>query len=350
MRKAQIMVSQCRWHAPQLKSISPHAQLVEAVLKYVVPSHSDAQGAIVAVLIARGADARAEKGALVVKIDQAGHLQQGGHRRLQQAGVVPEQGVQQAPVFLSKPAAQLQRAGVNSRPRKGLLLPVVPTTAPVEIAPTGRLHGPAGQHALRAHTCKAVRQLSSIQAQALNAQHCSKLPVASQHTITDRNAEVSPSVTSGMTAWARWQAGLSAMACTRPILGCWHAALSATVSHLRKGNLGSACACAGGPLGPPCADCRLLLGPETSMEAAKGRAPRSKETWRDTALSSGGWWAVQTSHSTKKASTRGMTCGTQHQCPAGVVEGGPCTPNKTRAIHLRHGLHQHFQIGGMSAA
>ena len=144
------------------------------------------------------------------------------------------------------------------------------------------------------------------------------------------------SAISGRTAWAHWQAALSATACTRPILGHWQAVASVTVSHLRKGNLGSACVDAGGPLGPPLADCRLLLGPETSMEAAKGRAPRSKETWRDTALSSGGWWAVQTSHSTKKASTRGMTCGTKHQCPAGVVAGGLCTPG--HALHLRHDL------------
>ena len=51
-----------------------------------------------------GVYARSEVGALVVKFYEARHLQKGAEGALQQAGVLPQQGVQQPPMLLCKPA------------------------------------------------------------------------------------------------------------------------------------------------------------------------------------------------------------------------------------------------------
>lgn len=82
----------------------PHAHLVEAVLKDMASTHSQAQAAIAPVVIPSGVNACPEVGALVVKLYEAGHLEEGTEGPLQQTGVLPQQGVQQSPVLLCKPA------------------------------------------------------------------------------------------------------------------------------------------------------------------------------------------------------------------------------------------------------
>lgn len=86
------------------KSGLPHAHLVEAVLKDMASPDSQAQAAIAPVVIPSGMDACSEVGALVVKLYEAGHLQQRTEGPLQQTGVLPQQSVQQTPVLLCKPA------------------------------------------------------------------------------------------------------------------------------------------------------------------------------------------------------------------------------------------------------
>ena len=69
---------------------SPHAQLVEGVLKDVLPPHADAKGAVVALLGRDGPHTCPEEGALVVKVDQAGGPQEGRQGALQQGRAVPQ--------------------------------------------------------------------------------------------------------------------------------------------------------------------------------------------------------------------------------------------------------------------
>lgn len=58
------------------------SQLVETILEDMLAAHMDAQGAAVALTLT--ANAAAEVGALVVKVDQAWHPHQAGQRALQQ--------------------------------------------------------------------------------------------------------------------------------------------------------------------------------------------------------------------------------------------------------------------------
>lgn len=90
----------------------PHAHLVEAVLKDMASPDSQTQAAIAPVVIPSGVDACSEVRALVVKLYEAGHLQQRTEGALQQTGVLPQQSVQQTPVLLCKPA-HVQRAYVS---------------------------------------------------------------------------------------------------------------------------------------------------------------------------------------------------------------------------------------------
>ena len=61
----------------QGKASTPHAELVEAVLKNVASAHCQPEAAVPPVVIATGMYAIPEVGALVVKLNQARHLQQG---------------------------------------------------------------------------------------------------------------------------------------------------------------------------------------------------------------------------------------------------------------------------------
>ena len=85
----------------------PHAHLVEAVFKHMAPSHSNPEAAVASVIIAGSMDASAEVGALVVKLYQTWHLEQGLQGPLQQACIGTQQRVQQPPVLVSKPAMQI---------------------------------------------------------------------------------------------------------------------------------------------------------------------------------------------------------------------------------------------------
>lgn len=87
---------------------SPHAHLVEAVLKDMASPDSQAQAAVAPVVITSGVDACSEVGALIVKLYEAGHLQEWTEGPLQQAGVLPQQGIEQTPVLLCKPAYVVQ--------------------------------------------------------------------------------------------------------------------------------------------------------------------------------------------------------------------------------------------------
>ena len=86
------------------KSGLPHAHLVEAVLKHMASPDSQAQAAVASVIVPSRVNARPEVGALVVKLYEARHLQQGTEGPLQQAGILPQQGIEQTPVLLCKPA------------------------------------------------------------------------------------------------------------------------------------------------------------------------------------------------------------------------------------------------------
>ena len=92
----------CKAELRQVKS--PHAHLVEAVLKDMASPDSQAKAAIAPVVITSGVDACSEVGALIVKLYEAGHLQEWTEGPLQQAGVLPQQGIEQTPVLLCKPA------------------------------------------------------------------------------------------------------------------------------------------------------------------------------------------------------------------------------------------------------
>lgn len=77
---------------------------MEAVLKDMASPDSQAKAAVAPVVITSGVDARSEVGALVVEFYEPGHLQEGTKGPLQQAGILPQQGIEQTPVLLCKPA------------------------------------------------------------------------------------------------------------------------------------------------------------------------------------------------------------------------------------------------------
>ena len=78
---------------------------MEAVLKDMAPADRQPETTIPPVVIPCGVDACSEVGALVVKLYEAGDLEQGLKGALQQAGVLPQQSVQQPAMLLSKPAS-----------------------------------------------------------------------------------------------------------------------------------------------------------------------------------------------------------------------------------------------------
>lgn len=78
---------------------------MEAVLKDVAPTDCKPEAAIPPVVIPRGVDACSEVGPLVVKLYEAGNLEQGLKGALQQAGILPQQSVQQPAMLLGKPAS-----------------------------------------------------------------------------------------------------------------------------------------------------------------------------------------------------------------------------------------------------
>ena len=82
----------------------PHAHLVEAVLKDMASPHSYSEAAIASVVVAASMDAGAEVGTLVVKLYETRDLEQRQQGPLQQAGIGPQQCIQQSPVLVSKPA------------------------------------------------------------------------------------------------------------------------------------------------------------------------------------------------------------------------------------------------------
>lgn len=63
-----------------------------------------AQAAIASVVVPSGVDACPEVRALIVKLYETGHLQQGTEGPLQQAGILPQQGIEQTSMLLCKPA------------------------------------------------------------------------------------------------------------------------------------------------------------------------------------------------------------------------------------------------------
>ena len=71
----------------------PHTQLVEAVLKDMASSNSQPEAAVPPVVISCGVDAVSEVGALVVKLYEAGYLQQRLQGALQEARILAQQGV-----------------------------------------------------------------------------------------------------------------------------------------------------------------------------------------------------------------------------------------------------------------
>ena len=83
----------------------PHAHLVEAVLEDMAPADCQPEATIPPVVIPGGVDACSEVGALVVELYEAGNLEQRLKGALQQAGVLPQQSVQQPVMLLSKPAS-----------------------------------------------------------------------------------------------------------------------------------------------------------------------------------------------------------------------------------------------------
>ncbi len=83
---------------------SPHAHLVEAILKDMAPTDRQPEATVPPVVIPRGVNACSEVGALVVELYEAGNLEQRLQGALQQAGILPQQSVQQAAMLLSKPA------------------------------------------------------------------------------------------------------------------------------------------------------------------------------------------------------------------------------------------------------
>jgi len=91
---------------------------VEAVLKDVAPTDCQPQATIPPVVIPGGVDACSEVGALVIKLYEAGNLEQGLKGALQQAGILPQQSVQQPAMLLSKPVSMgAVREGPDSKHR-----------------------------------------------------------------------------------------------------------------------------------------------------------------------------------------------------------------------------------------
>ncbi len=78
---------------------------MEAVLKDMAPADRQPEATIPPVVIPRGVDACSEVGALVVELYEARNLEQRLQGALQQAGVLPQQSVQQPAMLLSKPAS-----------------------------------------------------------------------------------------------------------------------------------------------------------------------------------------------------------------------------------------------------
>lgn len=77
---------------------------MEAVLKDMASPHSYPEAAVASVIVAGSVDAGAEVRTLVVKLYETRDLEQGQQGPLQQAGIGPQQCIQQSPVFVSKPA------------------------------------------------------------------------------------------------------------------------------------------------------------------------------------------------------------------------------------------------------
>ena len=101
------MQSECRSRARSTRGNGwlPHAHLVEAVLEDMAPTDRQPEASTPPVVVPGGMNACSEVGALIVKLYEARNLEQGLKGALQQAGVLPQQGVQQAAMLLSKPAS-----------------------------------------------------------------------------------------------------------------------------------------------------------------------------------------------------------------------------------------------------
>jgi len=108
----------------------PHAHLVEAVLKDMTPTDCQPEATVPPVVIPGGVDACSEVGALVVELYEAGNLEQRLEGALQQAGVLPQQSVQQAAMLLGKPASTgVMREDPDSKHRWSITASVVYTVS-----------------------------------------------------------------------------------------------------------------------------------------------------------------------------------------------------------------------------
>ena len=88
---------------------------MEAVLEDMAPTDRQPEASIPPVVVPGGVNACSEVGALIVKLYEARNLEQGLKGALQQAGVLPQQGVQKAAMLLSKPTS----TGAVSRNQDG---------------------------------------------------------------------------------------------------------------------------------------------------------------------------------------------------------------------------------------